>query len=245
MLAGTDPFDEPGPKYTYTSAGRLKTRTWANGVVTTYGYEAGMKVSTTYSGEDNGHTTPDLTFIYDANGMLDQVKRDGVLHADYDYSATDFTLTSEALNQDTTAAKTINRYYDSLLRPRSYKVGSDYTTAYGYGSGGRMTDVWDNPLLDSTGDPVDSEGDVLVAGDFTYGYATSSATLIGTITGPVHQVTNTWETTRDVLDSRENKDTISDPDVVVSNFDYTVNSIGQREGLATSGTAFSTAPQWD
>ncbi len=32
--------DNTGPAYTYTAAGRLETRTWERGIITTYGYTA-------------------------------------------------------------------------------------------------------------------------------------------------------------------------------------------------------------
>jgi YD repeat-containing protein len=57
--------DDQGPVYTYTLAGRLATRAWARGVVTTYGYNhAGQLESTSYS-----DTTPPVTQGYDRRGL--------------------------------------------------------------------------------------------------------------------------------------------------------------------------------
>jgi RHS repeat-associated protein len=59
-------------------------------------------------------------------------------------------------------------------------------------------------------------------------------------TGPIHTVTNTWEPSRDVLDTKQNKVGTS----VISNYDYAVNAIGQRTGVTTSGTAYPALPSW-
>ena len=56
--------DGKGPHYTYTDDGKLATRTWARGIVTTYAYDGwGNLVETEYS--DN---TPTVTVAYDALG---------------------------------------------------------------------------------------------------------------------------------------------------------------------------------
>ena len=77
------------------------------------------------------------------------------------------------------------------------------------------------------------------AGTFTYGYLPGSS-LIATVTGPAHTVTNQWEAKRDVLAWKRNKLPSANDDV--SKFIYTVNPIGQRTGVATSGTAFGGTP---
>ena len=75
------------------------------------------------------------------------------------------------------------------------------------------------------------------AGTFTYGYLPGSS-LIATVTGPAHTVTNQWEAKRDVLAWKRNKLPSANDDV--SKFIYTVNGIGQRASVRTSGTAFDT-----
>ena len=56
--------DGKGPHYTYIDDGKLATRTWARGIVTTYAYDGwGNLVETEYS--DN---TPTVTVAYDALG---------------------------------------------------------------------------------------------------------------------------------------------------------------------------------
>ena len=56
--------DGKGPCYTYTADGKLASRTWARGIVTTYSYDGwGNLVETTYSDD-----TPTVTVDYDALG---------------------------------------------------------------------------------------------------------------------------------------------------------------------------------
>ena len=47
-------------------------------------------------------------------------------------------------------------------------------------------------------------------------------------------VTNTWEPDRDVLDTKTNSTLTGQ---AISAYDYTVNNVGQRTNVATSGTA--------
>jgi RHS repeat-associated protein len=79
-------------------------------------------------------------------------------------------------------------------------------------------------------------------GSQSFGYTyEANSNLIASITGPAHTVTNTWDPTRNVMDKKENKvGTIE-----ISTYDYSVNSIGQRTSVATSGTAFSGAAGWN
>jgi RHS repeat-associated protein len=49
---------------------------------------------------------------------------------------------------------------------------------------------------------------------------------------------NTWLTDRDALDLKENKNGSA---VLISKYDYSVNALTQRTGVATSGSAFNTA----
>jgi RHS repeat-associated protein len=74
---------------------------------------------------------------------------------------------------------------------------------------------------------------------FNYSYLPSSD-LLSAVSGPIHTVTNTYEPDRDLLDIKQNKVGTS----IISSYDYAVNAIGQRTGVATSGTAFPAVPSW-
>ena len=75
------------------------------------------------------------------------------------------------------------------------------------------------------------------AGTFQYSYLENSD-LVQTVAGPAHAVTNHWEAKRDALDWKENKA----GQTVVSKYDYTVNGIGQRTQVETTGSAFQSQP---
>ena len=77
----------------------------------------------------------------------------------------------------------------------------------------------------------------------TYNYVANTYGLVDTVTGPAHTVTNDYEANRNVLTTKDNSEN-SVNSVQISNFAYTVNPLGQRTNLTTSGTAFSTAPVW-
>ncbi|GHC40165.1 RHS repeat domain-containing protein [Roseibacillus persicicus] len=243
--------DGKGADYTYTDAGRLETRQWARTLpnsatrlTTTYGYDEGQLTSVTYndSTANGGYETPDLAYTYTKFGQLDKIYRgsdltvlnSAELHADYGYDPVTFQVTSEELYQDTSVSRTLTRHYDDLLRPQSLVLGSDHKVGYGYDTAGRLNRVWHNPSL-TAGVPQGSA-------DFIYGYEDDSYGLIEEVAGPVHTVTNTWEGDRNVLDTKSNvKNTGS---VTVSEYDYTVNDIGQRTRVDRTGSAFpvSTAP---
>ena len=65
--------------------------------------------------------------------------------------------------------------------------------------------------------------------------ATTTAT-----SGAIHTVTNLYEGDRDILDTKQNKV----GSTVVSGYDHSVNAIGQRTAVATSGSAFPSLPTW-
>jgi len=63
-----------GPTYTYTAAGRLKTRVWLRGVTATYSYnQAGDLAGISYS-----DSTPGVTYGYDRRGRRISSTRDSM-----------------------------------------------------------------------------------------------------------------------------------------------------------------------
>jgi RHS repeat-associated protein len=229
------------PDYTYTLAGRLKTRTWERGVVTTYGYDRGMLESVTYTNDPAA--TPNLAYTYDSFGRPRTVTQGSGVTANtttYAYKddsngsggtlGTGLGLHSEAVGYGASSlSRTLVRYEDSLLRPAGFELKNvavvDHAASYGFDTAGRLKHV-------------DPSYPLPVNPDFNYDYEDDSIGLVGTVTGPAHTVTNGWEPTRDVLDTKTNADRASTP-VTVSAFNYGVNNLGQRTGVATSGSAFS------
>jgi RHS repeat-associated protein len=231
--------DGKGPAYTYTPAGRIETRTWARPkdpsnptgprVTTTYGYQYGFLTSVLYSNEPTTQSaTPNLGYFYDYLGRVHTVTRGEVNHAIYTYDATTLQLTTERLQIDS-LDKTLTRTYEPLtpLRPTGYALAGGGSATWSYDNTGRFGGVTDSTDI------------------FTYGYEPDSASLIATVTGAFafgdiqHQIktTNTWEDARDVLSVKKNEV----DNGLVSQFTYSVNELGQREGVATDGTAFGSA----
>jgi RHS repeat-associated protein len=223
--------DAQGTNYSYTLGGKLAKRTWARGVTTTYSYTQGLLTLTDYS-----DTTPDVAITYDGYGRQSTVTQASQSRNTYSYNPTNLTLASELVNYDLDHdgtyefTRTLDRSRDSLLRDSGYSLKTANSTletsaAYSYSAtDGRISQI-SNPLIPNQ--------------LFTYSYLPSS-NLLSTVSGPIHTVTNTWEPNRDVLDVKQNKVGTS----VISSYDYAVNAIGQRTGVATSGTAFPAVPSW-
>ncbi|WP_346189594.1 RHS repeat-associated core domain-containing protein [Rubritalea halochordaticola] len=228
------------PDYTYTAAGRLLTRTWERGITTTYSYENGMLASTVYSDT----TTPGVTYAYDSFGRVVTVTQSNGttenVHSyvyDTDTDGTDPDTNDMLLKQEIVSyanashVRTIDRHYDSLYRPIGYELKSTTATetasSYGYDNAGRLHQVGASYPL-----PTSPE--------FTYSYLAESGGMVQGVTGPAHSVTNTYESARNILTQKLNKDKASTP-ATVSHFTYLVNEIGQRESQTTAGTAFSSS----
>jgi RHS repeat-associated protein len=221
LLAKRDAANK-GANYTYTAAGRLATRTWARGVVTTYSYDnGGRMISTNYS-----DTTPDITMAYDAMGRQ-ITQSNGVATSTFSYNPSNLQIDTETVAYDLNADNTIDftrvidHSQDNLSRESGWQLKNGTTVenevAYGYGStDGRLSSV--------------SKG----ASSFGYTYVPNS-NLLATVTSPVHTVSNVYETTRDVLASKVNKVGTT----TISGYFYTVNNFGQRTGVSKDGTAFA------
>lgn len=222
-----------GADYQYDVAGQLSKRTWAR-------LHAGVRLATTYGRNPFGELTaigyadaiPGVAVTYDRLGRTASTGN-GVAGSVYAYDPatllTDTETVSYDLNGDAIAdlTRVLNRSRDAYLRNTGYQLKNGATVEtqaiYGYDTAGRLGSV-------------SGGADVSTPELFTYGY-TPNSRLLGTMTGPVHTVTNVWEENRDVLDFKENKV----GNAVVSRFDHAVNAIGQRTEVAAFGTAFSSA----
>ena len=205
---------------THDAFGRALTQTDARtGTMT---YDEGILNSINYS-----DTTPDIVYAYDSFGRLSSVTRAGEPHASYAYDAVTLVLKQESLNQDLSAiASNLERCYDDFLRPEKNFIdlggaGPIYSATYGYDDAGRLSTVLSQ-----------------AARSFTYGYLPNSYGMVETVTGPVHTVTDTYESSRNVLSLKENEV----GSTLISSYDYAVNNFGQRTQLATDGSAFSVQP---
>ncbi|ACB76347.1 hypothetical protein Oter_3067 [Opitutus terrae PB90-1] len=217
--------------YAYTAAGRLHTRTWARGTVTTYGYHPDGSLASV----DYGDTTPDISYAYYRHGRVQEV-RDGVL--------AEGAIAAEALRYRHAFS------YDDALRPstetiqtagsyeltRSYE-GSTAGEVPGRYRGITLTAAGSSDLIHFTSYGYDSSGRIQKvtspAGVFTYGYVPNS-NLLETITSPVHTATNVYQPRGTSILSRTN----AVGQNVISRYGYTLNALGQRTAMISSGSAF-------
>ena len=121
--------DGKGPFYSYTPDGRLATRTWARGVVTTYAYDSsGALTNTVYS-----DGTPTVSMAYDRVGNLVNATTAGVVTNLYAYDIVG-NCTNEWQNDFN-----LTRYYDTLGRSTGYAINGTRQTTIAYDSFGRVS----------------------------------------------------------------------------------------------------------
>jgi RHS repeat-associated protein len=235
MLSKRDAANK-GADYQYDIASRLTERKWArstggNRITTKYAYNGFSQLTTTTYSDG----TPNAAITYDRLGRTSSVGN-GIAESIYAYHPATLLPTTETIRYDLDRngtyefTRVLDRSRDTLGRDTGFQLkGSvgvppasfvESSVTYGYSqTDGRLLTVADAS-----------------SGSFTYSYLPSS-NLLASVTGPAHTVTNTWEPDRDVLDLKQNKVGTS----VISQYDYTVNAIGQRTNLSQTGSAFSSA----
>ena len=192
-------------------------------------------VSTVYSSDPAN--TPNVLYTYDEYARpvtVSQIRNGAgpsplLASCSYTYNPTTLVIDTETVSYDTDAdgtidfSRVIDRDQDSILRPSNCELRdgntTEHTVAYSYDSSSRLSTVTGNGLA------------------HTYGYTPNSYSLLASVTSPSHTVSNIYEPTRNVLATKENS--VASGTSVVSKYAYTVNSIGQRTNLATTGTAFT------
>lgn len=226
LTAKTD-ADGKAVTYTYTTAGQLQTRTWARQsggqpLTTTYSYHAATGDLT---GVDYSDITLDVAYTQDRLGRV--LTAGGCT---YTYDPTTLQLAAETTSVGLTATtRTLTRSYDTLLRSTGYDLKNGTTVETSavqiYDAAGRMAAVVHHPHSASPR-------------TFTYGYTAGRPHLLASVSGPAHTVSKTWESQRDVLNQISNEIAGSP----VSRYTYTVNALGQRTAVATTGSAFGASP---
>ena len=107
--------DGKGPRYDYTPEGKLATRIWARGIVTTYSYDAnGSLTNTVYS-----DGTPTISLAYNRAGrQIEAHDAAGVTTFLYD----DFGAVTNETVVGVAGTNTIERCYDSFGRSLGYAL---------------------------------------------------------------------------------------------------------------------------
>ena len=203
--------DSKSTSYTYTADGKLATRTWSRGVVTTYSYD----LADNLTGISYSDLTPAVGFTYNRLGQQFTVT-DAVGSRTFGYNDK-FQLTSETISG--IYNKVISRSYDALGRSSGMNIGTEYGVGYGYDNLGRLSTV-------TSGTDT-----------FTYSYMANS-NLISNITYPNGiSASKSYEPNRDLVTSIENKYGTT----TVSKYDYSNDDLGRRTAMGKSGTAFTQA----
>jgi YD repeat-containing protein len=102
--------DGNGPSYTWTPGGKLETRTWARGVVTSNAFNNAMDLVAV----DYSDSTPDVAFTYDRRGRQTSASAS-------DYAATNYLtdsgqLLAELWTAGPLSSLAVTNTYDHLLR---------------------------------------------------------------------------------------------------------------------------------
>lgn len=133
--------DSQGPSYTYSAAGRLASRTWARGVVTTNTYDYAGQLATV----DYSDSTPDVGFFYDRRGRQTGAanEHDAITYLHNDAGQ----LVSEVHGAGVLDGLIVTNTYDHLLRRTNLAALNASTgltaTAYGYDYASRLATVSD------------------------------------------------------------------------------------------------------
>jgi RHS repeat-associated protein len=220
--------------YTYDNAGRPLTRSWHRGVSSTYSYNSfGQIDGVTYS---DGGVTPSSTFTYDRLGRPATTTQVGGHSWAYTYDASTLRPDTETITYNTgasTLTRVIDRSFDSLLRPTGWQLKNGGTSEYDFTS--TYESAASRPYSFTGGGSFFSGS----GPSFSYAYMSADPGLVQGITsGATVSTYNAWETNRDVLDYKQNSFGAS----LISQYDYSVNNMGRRTGLAESGSAYSGSP---
>ena len=225
--------DGKGPRYTYTPDGRLATRTWARGIVTTHSYDSnGALTNTVYS-----DGTPSVALAYNRAGRQVEARdAAGVTTFAYD----DFGENTNETVIGVAGTNVLERFYDALGRNTGYALNGVRQTTLAYDPvTGRLV-----MMTTATGGagvpPAQNESDQNHCSpspstftSFQWSYLQGSD-LKTSLTYPNGLIASwTYDANNQLLQVRN-----ATPTNGISQFDYAYDAAGRRTAIAKSGTAF-------
>ena len=227
--------DGRGPTYTYTPDGKLATRTWARGIVTTYSYDSNGALTNTVYSDD----TPTVSLVYNRAGQqIRAVDAAGVTTFAYDqYGAnTNETVVGVA------GTNTIERFYDAFGRDDGYALNGVRQSTLGYDAvTGRLATM---QTYQEESD-IHSSTSTSHFNSFQWTYFAGSE-LKSSLTYPNGIVASWAYDSRNNLIQVRNASTVpSSPSMTLNNFEvvsqytYTYDAAGRRVACAKSGSAFT------
>ena len=204
--------DNQGPSYTYHDNGKVATRTWARGIVTTYAYNGAGELT----GVDYSDATPDVAHTYHRDGRRKTTLDAAGLHT-YHYDNPGSLPSGESITGGLLDGVSYRYPNDDFGRRRSFSAAKSgqqlIGVAYGYDSVNRLQTVTAGPLVN------------------TYAYEPNSD-LIATITGSrTGTGAGTMLTSTRIYDSVGRLDVISNVTAtgeILSSHDYTYDAAHRR-----------------
>ena len=203
--------DGKGPRYDYTPDGKLATRIWARGIVTTYSYDDnGALTNTVYS-----DGTPTISLAYNRAGRQTRaIDAAGTTTFAYDAFG---SLTNETVI-GVAGTNTIERFYDTFGRNAGYALNGNRQTTLAY-------------------DPATGRlATMLAAGSdtpFTWNYPVGSD-LKSSLTYPNGLIASWQYDANGQLLQVKN----AFPTNTISQYDYAYDAAGRRISVSKSGSAF-------
>ena len=212
--------DGKGPSYAYTPDGRLATRTWARGVVTTYAYDSsGALTNTVYS-----DGTPTISLVYNRAGQ--QVRAEdaaGVTTFLYD----DFGVVTNETVVGVAGTNTIERFYDIFGRSLGYSLNGVRQSTLAYDPAtGRLASM--QIPSEQSNNPNNQ-----TIKQFSWNYLPGSD-LKSSLAYP-NGLTASWQ-----YDANGQLLQVKNafPTNTISQYDYTYDAAGRRISVSKSGSAF-------
>ena len=221
--------------YSYYPDGKIETRTWARGIVTTYSYDPATAELTGKSYSDG--VTPSLTYTFDRLGhpstAVETFVGPSTITTAFQYNVPG-KLTNETFDTSYFAGRQIVYQLDitnsgTLGRTIGYELGTSSNpiqdqdvSGYGYDANGRLNAVG-------------------LTGSATFDYAFApNSNLIGSITDFADNwsQTRTWDPNRDLIDTIQT----SSESVPQGSFGYVYDSLGRRMSKTATGALFSRYP---
>jgi RHS repeat-associated protein len=256
---------DPGPSYTYTAAGRLKTRTLGGGKRTRYDYRQGFLVARrhflTAAADDgtnagNDPQTPDVGYSHTVRGELQNVISSSTAAQPgsrqlYHYDTTTFRVFRElqqmgpGITFTLTPASTgilISITSTSITRWLHHKADSILRNT-GAHLRQSLSPTFGTPHIDSTitygstdGRLLSVTGDFIgTAGTYTYTYAYQTSSNSDLIDTVTGPVHTVDNQWESTRDALDWKEN-KVGSATVSKYDYSVNAIGQRDSVAATST---------
>lgn len=215
-----------GVSYTYTTGGKLVSRTWARleanqPIVTTYSYD-------TKNGEllriDYSDSTPDLVFTYNRLGQQKTITDAlGTRTFTYNEARQLQSESIEAINGNESYTTMITRTYTAegiIGRPKGFSLGDEYKVTYGYDQAGRFTSVgWEVNSLSHTAN---------------YSYLPDSDLIQNLAVDTGLSTTYTYEDKRDLRTLVKNEF----QSTLISHYGYQYDTLGRRTSVANTGQSF-------